>query len=211
MAVILTFTVKIGLDGLNPQQYVERGRAHVIALTGNITYTTPVPPLASITTACDALETADIAVQTNGGKLDYLARNERKRELGDLIKELAGYVQAVSGGDPEKIASAAFETRKVPQPVGQMTAPGNMRARISIMVGVLDLRWSRVKGRMIYVIWICDGDPLIEANWKQLTMATKNFYSVTGLTSGKPYSFRVVAVGSAGPGPASDPATAKPL
>jgi hypothetical protein len=190
---------------------VERGRSHVDALTGNAVYATPVPALATITSACDALEAADLKVLQNGGKLDYLARNERNKELHALIKELSGYVQAVSGGEKEKIASAAFKTRKLPEPIGDLPAPGNMRARITPMIGELDLRWNGVRGTKIYITERCDADPLVPANWKLETMQSKNFMTVKDLESGRPYSFRVVAVGAAGPGPASDPATAKPL
>ncbi len=65
------FTVKLGLDGLTPMEVVERGRAHVLALTGNLTYPTPTPALAAITTASNALETAEIAVTNNGGRFEW--------------------------------------------------------------------------------------------------------------------------------------------
>lgn len=211
MATIIQYTVKLGLQGLRSVQLVERGRNHVLSMTDNPIYPTPTPALEDITKACDLLEAASIAVEQNGGKLDYLARNERARELRALIKELSGYVQAVSAGDPEKIASAGFQTRKLPAPVGNMTAATNMRARITTMLGELALRWDKVKGRMIYVLWMCEGDPLVEENWKQMLMTSKNFHTATGLESHKAYCFRVVAVGAAGAGPASDTAIARPL
>lgn len=125
-----------------------------------------------------------------------------------VVRVRAGRERA---GDPEKIASAGFQTRKLPSPVGNMTAATNMRARITTQLGELAVRWDKVKGRMIYVLWICEGDPLMEENWKQLLMTSKNFHTATGLVSHKAYSFRVVAVGAAGAGPASDPAIARPL
>ncbi len=205
------FTVKLGLDGLTPVQVVERGRAHIAALTGNPVYTTPTPTLVVLGAACDALETADIAVTTNGGKQDYVVRNQRLDELKELIKELAGYVQAVSGGDPEKIASAAFATRKLPEPSGVLPAPGNLRVRITTKPGQLNIRWDGVKDRRIYLLEINDGDPLVEANFRLLLMLSKNFHTATDLTSHKDYSFRVSAVGADGQGPWSDVATTKPL
>ncbi|MBL0043086.1 MAG: fibronectin type III domain-containing protein [Flavobacteriales bacterium] len=205
------FTVKLGLDGLTPMEVVERGRAHVLALTGNLTYPTPTPALAAITTASNALETAEIAVTNNGGRQDTLVRNERMRDLKELIKQLAGYVQAVSGGDPELIASAAFTTRKLPVPSGILPAPGNLRVRITTLPGELNVRWKGVKDRRIYQMEINDGDPLVEASWKPLLMTGKNFHTATGLASHKSYSFRVNAVGADGVGPWSDIATSKPL
>lgn len=205
------FTVKLGLDGLSPMEVIERGRAHVIALTGNLVYATPTPPLATITAACDAAETAEIAVTTNGGKQDYIIRNERLEELKELIRELAGYVQAVSQGDEVKIASAAFATRKLPEPSGVPPAPGNLRVRITTLPGELNLRWGGVEDRRIYQLQINDSDPLVEANWTLLLMLSKNFHTATGLISHRAYSFRVCAVGADGIGPWSDIATAKPL
>lgn len=205
------FTVKLGLEGLTPMEVVERGRAHVTAMTGNAVYTTPTPTLGSITAGCDALETAEIAVTTNGGKQDHVVRNQRLTELKELIKELAGYVQAVSGGDPEKIASAAFATRKLPEPSGVLPAPGNLRVRITTKPGELNIRWDGVKDRRIYLLEINDSDPLVEANFKLLLMLSKNFHTATKLTSHKDYSFRVCAVGADGVGPWSDIGTSKPL
>jgi hypothetical protein len=205
------FTVKLGLEGLTPMEVIERGRAHVIALTGNLTYLTPTPALATITAACDAAETAEIAVTTNGGKQDYLIRNQRIQELKDLIRELAGYVQAVSQGDPVKIASTGFATRKLPEPSGVPPAPPNLRVRITSLPGELNIRWGGVEDRRIYQLQINDGDPLVEANFTLLLMLSKNFHTATGLTSHRPYTFRVCAVGADGVGPWSDIATAKPL
>lgn len=52
----------------------------------------------------------------------------------------------------------------------------------------------------------------MKENWKLLAMSSKNFYTVKGLDSRKKtYTFRVVAEGAAGPGPASDIAAAQPL
>jgi len=205
------FTVKLGLEGLEPMGVVERGRAHVTAMSGNLAYPTPTPALALITSACDALEAAEIIVNNNGGRQDILIRNQRLRELKELIKQLAGYVQAASGGDPVLIASAAFTTRKLPVPTGILPAPGDLRVRITTLPGQLKIRWKGVKDRRIYQLEFTDGDPLVESNFKLLLMTGKNFYTATGLASHKPYSFRVNAVGADGVGPWSDIATCKPL
>lgn len=205
------FIVKLGLEGLEPMEIVERGRAHVAAMTGNPTYPTPTPALALITAACDALEAAEIAVTTNGGRQDTLVRNERLRELKDLIRELAGYVQAVSQGDPEKITSAAFPMRKTPEPSGVLPAPGNLRVRITQMAGELNTRWDGVPDRHIYELQINDGDPLVEANFRTLVLIGKNYFTAKELTSHRPYTFRVRAIGAEGEGAWSDIATAKPL
>lgn len=209
MATLLYF-VKLALSGLSPAKLVERARAIVLALTGNADFTTPVPTLLVVTAATDAVEAADAAVLNNGGKQDYLARDQRVQELRDLLTLLGSYVQVTSGGDPEKILSAGYPTRKPAEPVGPMTQVGDLQATANKLVGVIDLRWNRAKGRMFYEAQQNDGDPLVEANWNPLINLSSNVYKVKDLESGKAYSFRVRAVGAAGPGPWSDPATEKP-
>ena len=210
--MITHFTVKLGLDGLTPVQVLDRGRTHIAALVAHpLIFPTPTPTAVEQTAACDALEAAEIAVTNNGGKQDYLVRNERVKDLRAVLKVFAGYVQAVSNGDPEIIAAAAFETRKQPVPPALPTAPQNLRVRITTLPGVLRARWDGVKEKRIYQLEICSGDPLDEKNFKLLAMTGKNFYDVTGLVSGAPYSFRVNAVGAAGTGPYSDVATQKPI
>jgi len=118
MATLLYF-VKLALTGLSPAKLVERARAIIAAMTGNAVYATPVPTLAVVTTATDAVEAADTAVLNNGGKQDYLTRDLRAQELRDLLTLLGSYVQVTSGGDPEKILSAGYGLRKAPEPVGQ--------------------------------------------------------------------------------------------
>lgn len=209
MATLLYF-VKLALTGLSPAKLVERARAIVKALTGNADFTTPTPTLAAVTAATDALETADAAVLNNGGKQDYLARDQREQELRDLLTLLGSYVQVTSGGDPEKILSAGYATRKPAEPVGPMAQVGDLQATANKLAGVIDLRWNSVRGRMFYEGQSNIGDINLEADWTALVNQSSNTYQVKGLTSGKAYSFRVRAVGAAGPGPWSDPATEKP-
>lgn len=205
------FTVKLGTEGLNAEGVLAKGLAHVAALTDNLTFPTPVPTLVQQQADCDALALANIAVANNGGKQDRLAQRAAMRKVKDNIKILAGYVQAQSGGDPLKIASAAFGTRKVPQPPVPMAAPPNLRLVITTKPGELKARWGAVKDKRIYELQICDGDPLVPENWRPLVMTSRNYYLLVGLVSHRPYSLRVLAVGSLGLGPWSDVATTKPL
>jgi hypothetical protein len=50
-------------------------------------------------------------------------------------------------------------------------------------------------------------DPAGQTGWTHAFVVTKSSASVPGLISGKRYWFRVTALGAAGQGPWSDPAT----
>lgn len=201
--------VKLGLVGLTATAMVERGRNHVEACTANPNVTLPTDFLTDMAKAVNALEAANLRVLKNGGREDHLVRNERVREVEEWIRQLAGYVDAQCGDDAEKIASCAFQVRKRPSPVGLVDAPKNVRALRGKLPGTADLRWDRVKGRLLYNLYICESDPTVEANWKLLLQTSKNFHTATDLTPDAVYYFRAQAIGTAGAGPLSEAVNAK--
>ncbi|MCB0768271.1 MAG: fibronectin type III domain-containing protein [Flavobacteriales bacterium] len=203
------FIVKLGLQGLTSAALVEKGRTHIKDCTGNANVTLPANFLADFTQAVDDLEAANIAVFENGGRKDTLARNTAKFALEEFVRELAGYVQAQCNEDALKIASCGFGTRKSPSPVGIVDAPKNLRAGRGKVSGDIDVRWDGVQGRIMYALYICAGDPKVEADWSLLLQTSRNFHTAINLMSDAVYYFRVVAIGTAGPGPVSDSAWSK--
>ncbi len=203
------FGVKLGLIGLTATDLVEKGRNLVIGCTGNPDVTLPATFLADMTTACDKLEQANLLVRDNGGRQDTMTRNARKRDLEDIVRALAGYVQAQCEDDAEKIARTSFEVRRRGGPIGVLPAPTNVRAERGKLPGEAAVRWDRVYGRLMYVLWICSGDPKTEADWTILVQTTKNNHVATGLDTDKEYYFRTQAIGTAGVGQMSDSAHTK--
>ncbi|WKZ65794.1 MAG: hypothetical protein QY325_13620 [Flavobacteriales bacterium] len=203
------YVVKLGLIGLTPTALVEKGRNLVEKCTGNANLTLPANLLTDLGAACDALEQANLAVRDNGGRQDHVTRDARVADVQDVVRELAGYVQAQSEGDHEKIASTGFGVRKQPSPVGVLDAPANLRAGRGKLPGEVHLMWDGVYGRLMYAVYITDGDPKDESTWKLLVQTSKNRYTAAGLTTDRAYYFRVQAIGTAGAGEMSDSATAK--
>ncbi|MCB9167801.1 MAG: fibronectin type III domain-containing protein [Flavobacteriales bacterium] len=203
------FQVKLGLAGLTPTDLVEKGRNLVEKCTGNANLTLPANFLTDMTTALDTLQADNIAVRDNGGRQDVLTRNLQVAAVQELVRQLAGYVQAQCGDDAGKIASTGFTTHRVPSPIGVLDAPGNLRAERGRLPGEVHLRWDGVYGRLMYRGFITSGDPKDESTWQELVQTSKNFHTVTGLDSDKAYYFRVQAIGAAGEGKMSDSATAK--
>jgi hypothetical protein len=201
--------IKMGLEGLTPTALVEKGRNLVNACTGNPNVTPPANFLVDMAKACDKLEEANLRVLDNGGRQDHLTRNQRKRDVEDFVRKLAGYVDAQCLDDVEKIASCGFQTRKRPSPVGLVGAPKNLRATRGKLPGSAELRWDRVKGRLMYNLYICEGDPMVDANWKLLLQTSKNYHIATDLTPDAVYYFRAQAIGTSGAGPVSEEVNAK--
>jgi hypothetical protein len=84
----------------------------------------------------------------------------------------------------------------------------NFAATIGDGSGDCDLVWQPVKRKSNYIVDV-SADPITPTSWAQAGLPTKSSFTVTGLISGARYWFRVSASGSQGPGPASDPATAR--
>ena len=203
------FTVSLGFTEVTPAALLDKGRNHVTMLAGNADFPTPSPTTVVLTVACDKLESASNAYNFNRGKLEKEARDKAFAELKFLIRELGAYVQNNCKGEKDLILSTGFDVRRSNEPLGQLPAPGNLLALTTLYPGRLDVRWKGVKGRSIYELWMTDGDPNLEIGWKLLTLTPKVRFMVNDLTSNKVYTFRAVALGTAGPSPVSDIASAK--
>ena len=87
------------------------------ALTGNPTFPTPNPPLATIASAVSDLQTAETAASTRA-KGTIATRNEKRAALVSLLDMLGAYVQSVADATPENapsiIESAGLAVRKTP-------------------------------------------------------------------------------------------------
>ncbi|MEI6236400.1 MAG: fibronectin type III domain-containing protein [Planctomycetota bacterium] len=76
----------------------------------------------------------------------------------------------------------------------------------SDMDGTVDLTWDKVRGANSYMIQKSP-DPITGGSWTMGAISTKSSATLSGLTSGTKYWFRVAAIGAAGQGAWSDPAT----
>jgi len=200
--------VKLNFKRLSVPEKIAKARQILSALTGNATFTNPVPPLATLGAGVDALDDAYTSAQTNKqawhGAVDV--QTAKEDALDQLISQCASYVESVAGLDDSVIASAGMDPRP---PVGSSTlpeTPNGLDATIGDHEGELDLSWNPVTNAMSYLVQK-SLDPNNAASWTQAGTATKSSTTIDGLTSGTRYWFRVSAVGAQGQSGWSDPAT----
>jgi hypothetical protein len=95
---------------------IARALAIVKALTGNPAYPSPVPALAAITAAIEALQAAHTAALTRT-KGTATVRNEKHEALVKLLMQLKSYIQTQADANVENVASlvesAGVGVRKV--------------------------------------------------------------------------------------------------
>lgn len=126
--------------------------------------------------------------------------------LDGLLTALAKHVEMESLGDEAKIKSAGMSIKNKAVPVGTPLRPEGLVIAEGKAEGALAPKWKNVKGAKSYIIRgttsITDTD-----SWQLLLVVTKTSAILEGLKSGQQYWLQVAAVGAAGQGPWSDPAT----
>ena len=202
--------VKLGLGDMTVLEKVQFGDTVHTALTGNPNFVTPVPPLTAVLTATDDLRAAAEAVRL--AKLALAAAvnvQDQAEDAFDFVMTQEGnYVENTSGGDPAKIQSAAMQVQAGPTPPAALPKVEDVSATSGDLDHECDLHWKPVNRKNNYIVEVSP-DPVTATSWTQAGLPTKSKFTVTGLTSGAKYWFRVAASGPLGAGPWSDPATAR--
>jgi hypothetical protein len=178
-------------------------------MTGNTNYPVPtrVPTDAQVQAAQDDLANAEAAVDAAeiAWKQKIQDRDAKEAAWDTVITARANHCEAVTPTDLVALQSTGFPLRSAGAPVGQLPAPGDLKATATDNEGEIELRCKTVTGASTYE-WqqrLHDGNP----PWQPLKTGTTTKILVPSLTPGVVYAFRVRAIGSAGPGTWSDEAT----
>jgi hypothetical protein len=138
---------------------------------------------------------------------DEKATGTRKRRVRKARKRknqkrgIAGTI-AVPTPRPQRGFSG---TRAAPTPTPP-SPPRVLVATSALHDGEIDLSWDMVTGAMTHVIEKSP-DPPTATSWTHAGVSIKSEMTISGLTSGARYWFRVAAVGTSGQSGWSDPAT----
>jgi hypothetical protein len=200
--------VVLNLHGLSVPDKIEKARSFVKAITGNPNFPAPGELLVKTGAVADklqqsyteAIEARSIAVTKTA------VMNHDEAEFDSEITALGHYVQVECKGDEAKIKSAGMDVKAAAAPIGVPQRPDGMKATEGLKTGSIDLKWKAVKGARSYVVrntaTIAAAD-----SWKQALVVTRASATIENLVSGTQYWFQAAAIGAAGQGPWSDPAT----
>ena len=178
------------------------------AMTGNANFATPDPKLADVQTAIDNLQKT-YTEANNLRQLSYAKtaeQSQHEKNVDTLLTALGNYVETASRGDEVIIKSAGIDTRAKNAPVGIPAMPLNLGTAEGDKNDQIKLKWKSVKGAKSYIVRRTT-DVTDNAKWLQEQVVTKATAISTGLASGTQYWYQVAAVGTAGQGAWSDPAT----
>jgi hypothetical protein len=200
--------IKLDFRKLAPAEKVTRAEQIVASLTGNPNFPTPNPPLTAITAGANTLRTSIVEAQQTRqlAQAKTVAQNDDEFALDQLMRQLAAYIENVSGGDEKIIRSAGVSVRS-PSTVttDTLAAPTALSATEGDHDGEIDLHWNSVKRARSYIIEH-SADPPTDTSWAQVQVVVSSSATVNGLTRGAKHWFRVAAVGANGQSGWSDPA-----
>jgi hypothetical protein len=160
------------------------------AMTGNVTFPSPNPPLATIGSAVSDLQVAETAAVTTRAKGTIATRNEKRAALVALLELLRAYVQSVADATPENapsiIESAGLALRKTP-----VHAPRVFAAKAATISGSVTLIAPTAGHRAAY-LWQYSTDA--GKTWLDVSPTLQAKATVTGLPSGTTVQFRYRSV-----------------
>ena len=200
--------VKLDFKGLSPADKIIRAEQIVATLNGNPNFPTPNPPLLTITTAANTLRASIVETQQARqlAQAKTVAQNDDEDALDQLMRQLAAYIENVSGGDEKMILSAGVSLRSPSTATSDtLAAPTALSATEGDHEGEIDLHWNSVKRARSYVVEH-SADPPTDTSWAQAQVVVSSSATVSGLTRGAKHWFRVAAVGANGQSGWSDPA-----
>ena len=200
--------IKLNFRRLTIPEKIAKAQQIVTALTGNASFPTPSPALAAVTGSIDGLNKsyAEAQAARQEAKAKTSQQNKDEDSLDQIISQLAAYVESVAGDDETLIQSAGMDTKSASAPSALPGLPPALSATAGDQGGEIDLAWDTVDNARSYVIEQ-SADPPTATSWAHAGVATKSRATMSHLTSGTRYWFRVAAVGTAGQGGWSDPTT----
>lgn len=183
-----------GLRGMNARDKQVRASAIDNSMMGNPLFPTPSPSMAEFGQAIAELTEAILAAEDRGLSA-LLRRNLADQRVSQMITRLAGYVNSVCSGDPQKIMSAGFKLAKQPEPISTIDAPKFAQARPSPMPRQLVLTWTTVPGAVMYVVQEATGGTWDAPEWSTVDMTSDHRMILDGRVKKDPYRFRIQAIG----------------
>ena len=197
-------SIKKGISGLNNDDFKNHCQTVVNRLTGNANYPNPLPALDDVQEKINLF--GDLVLQTKGSLRSpalTLEKNILKKVIDMDMETLFGFVKSKGYTDIVIQTSSGFPLAKLPEPVHEIGQCQNFRVTIGPVSGECTLRVNKLKGAQSYLFQCNETLTPEMENW--ISAASGELRTtITNLTPGKRYTFRVCAVHGNKMGPWSE-------
>lgn len=168
---------------------------HIVeSMTDNPFYPTPKPTLvevsAGLSTYAESLNKSE-----DGSKQDTVNKNNNRKALEYLLRDLGLYVQTTSAGDEAKILSSGFDVKKPAQAAGPLEQPMGLMVEQDSNSGVVHVSCAAVENAHSYIFEYTESPIVPQSVWLN-NVTLKHRTTFNGLSSGQIYIFRVAGLGT---------------
>lgn len=199
--------LKTGLSKLKFTDKVTRMKAVEVAMTGNASFVSPNPSLATYGAKIDAIDAKLLEIDNTETHLDML---RQQRDLlikeGELLyAQLGADVANQSGDDRAKAASSGYElVDETPATPAPLVKPENVSASTGDNEGELDVQWDSLAGVDAFIIQV-SADPNV-GPWLHAGVVAVSRFTLTNQPHMTRRWVRVAGIRGSEQGPFSDPA-----
>lgn len=188
--------VKIGLRNLNCEEKLALALKVSKGLKSTPEFTSSDQFVEQLKFATGLLHKA-ITIASYGDKRGIEARNLLEKQLENIIRKTAAYVNHKAEGNPELIEAAGFEVRKKNNKPLALSKPQEVKITRTTTSGELKVSWKPVKNSRNYLVEYGVKNTGNKTKWNVL-FSTRSRCVMESLTPGTIYKIRVVAVGAKG-------------
>jgi len=192
-----TEKVKLELQPRPDAELAAFGESHVAAMRDNPWFVTPMPSPdvfdAELATFESLLAELDILRLRVKNLTDQKDRSRQRFEA--LFTQRGAYVQLVSNGNGEAIASSGLAARRPRTRSSVLPSPQGLRVQVTQSSGELRIRWFTVPGARTYILECAEIIAHEPLTWTQIHVGGKLSCTAKQLTPGHRYAFRLAALG----------------
>jgi hypothetical protein len=172
--------------------FLQRTQYITDCMTGNVFFPDPVPTMELVTEAVTQYGQS-LTAAAGRDQVAVAQKNQRRRELEDIMGKLGLYVMFTAMGESAALTSSGFPQVKPAEP-RYIVNPGNVTLTNGVSGGQIECRVKHQKAARSYLHQIIDSEPTESTVWDTRTSSSSR-YLFSGLIPGKKYWIRVAVVG----------------
>ncbi len=195
LQIMKTSKIILGFRRLSDDQLEGQALAIAAAMTGNANFPEPTPALADLNNSIKLFSDA-LALAKTRDKVKVAIKNKCRQNLELLLISLASHCSYTAKADRSILASSGFALNTESNMARPLTPPENFTVQPGNHSGEVLLYVNTVPNAKTY-LFLYGLSTMSNEAWF-VAVNSLPYFTITGLTPGNTYSFKIGAAGSKG-------------